>query len=168
MLDSNLYRAAAVSNIGIIRDFSQTECRARRPRHRKQWPALAADRSAQARLFRGEIVVGALTRQLVEQAVRFGPVRQIQAKGAGSLEAFQAEALHRALPEQHRGITGLHAPLIGRDGELRLLRESYEKASHERAAYLVTVYGEAGVGKSRAGTDESWHLPAASRVTLCR
>ncbi len=97
----------------------------------------------------GEIVVGALTRKLVEGGVRFGPVRQIDAKGLGPLEAFPAEALVTALPEQHRGLGELRAPLIGRDAELRLLRESYEKVGHERAAYLVTVFGQAGVGKSR-------------------
>jgi class 3 adenylate cyclase/tetratricopeptide (TPR) repeat protein len=97
----------------------------------------------------GEIVVGALTRTLVEGGVRFGSGRAIDAKNVGVVEAFPAEALLTALPEQHRGLGQLRAPLIGRDGELRLLRESFEKAAHERTAYLVTVYGQAGVGKSR-------------------
>ena len=97
----------------------------------------------------GEIVVGALTRAFVEGGVRFGRARPIEAKNIGALEAFPAEALLTTLPEQHRGLGLLRAPLIGRDGELRLLRESFEKATHERTAYLVTIYGQAGVGKSR-------------------
>ena len=96
-----------------------------------------------------EILVGALTRKLAEGGVHFGPARQIEAKGFGELEAFRAEALVTALPEQHRGLGELRAPLIGRDAELRLLRESYGKAAHERTAYLVTMFGHAGVGKSR-------------------
>jgi class 3 adenylate cyclase/tetratricopeptide (TPR) repeat protein len=111
-------------------------------------PVNAAARLQQAAA-PGEIVVGALTRKLVEGGVRFGSARPIEAKNIGVLEAFPAEALLNALPEQHRGLSQLRAPLIGRDGELRLLRESFEKVGHEGAAYLVTVYGQAGVGKSR-------------------
>ena len=97
----------------------------------------------------GEIVVGALTRKLTEGGVRFGSTRSIEAKNVGALEASSAVALVTVRPEQHRGLGELRAPLIGRDGELRLLRESFEKVGHEGAACLVTVYGQAGVGKSR-------------------
>jgi len=50
---------------------------------------------------------------------------------------------------EHRGIAGLRAPLIGRDDELRLLVESHRKLAAERRAVLVTLFGNAGVGKSR-------------------
>jgi class 3 adenylate cyclase/tetratricopeptide (TPR) repeat protein len=97
----------------------------------------------------GEILVGATTRSLTAMGVRYGDARQVEAKGIGSLEAFSALGLESAIPEQRRGLGRLRAPLIGRDAELRLLRESHRKAGEERAAYLVTVYGQAGVGKSR-------------------
>ena len=41
------------------------------------------------------------------------------------------------------------APLIGRESELELLANTFERASRDRRAHLVTVYGEPGVGKSR-------------------
>ena len=97
----------------------------------------------------GEIVVGALTRQLTEGGVRYAPPRVVEAKGIGTIEVSLADALVAAVPEQRRGLGALRAPLIGRDAELRLLRETFRKASLERAASLVTVYGQAGVGKSR-------------------
>jgi class 3 adenylate cyclase/tetratricopeptide (TPR) repeat protein len=97
----------------------------------------------------GEIIGGALTRELTRGSVRYGPARQIEAKGLGAIAAHPAEALLSVLPEQQRGLGRLRAPLIGRDSELRLLRDTFQKASEERAACLTTLFGQAGVGKSR-------------------
>ena len=38
---------------------------------------------------------------------------------------------------------------MGRDGELAQLRQAFERARRERRAHLVTVFGEAGIGKTR-------------------
>ncbi len=97
----------------------------------------------------GEILVGALTRRLTHGAVRYGTARAIDAKGIGYLEAHPAQAMTSVLPEQQRGLTGLHAPLIGRDGELRLLHDLLARTIQDGAAHLVTIYGPAGSGKSR-------------------
>jgi class 3 adenylate cyclase/tetratricopeptide (TPR) repeat protein len=43
----------------------------------------------------------------------------------------------------------LTAPLIGRDAELELLQNTYERSVRDRRAHLFTIYGEPGVGKSR-------------------
>ena len=48
-----------------------------------------------------------------------------------------------------RGIPGLHAPMVGRDQELALLRTLYDRVVTEERPALVTIYGEPGVGKSR-------------------
>src|SRR5438093_7295974 len=48
-----------------------------------------------------------------------------------------------------RGVPGLSAPMVGRDPELGLLRTIYERIVRDRRPHLVTVYGDAGVGKSR-------------------
>jgi class 3 adenylate cyclase/tetratricopeptide (TPR) repeat protein len=48
-----------------------------------------------------------------------------------------------------RGVPGLTAPMVGRDSELEVLRSVYRRAVGDRRPNLVTVYGEAGVGKSR-------------------
>lgn len=97
----------------------------------------------------GEILVGALTRSLTAGGVVYGSARTVAAKGIGDLECATAERLSSAVPEQHRGIAGLHAPLVGRDEELRLLVDAYRKVEREKRASLVTIYGDAGVGKSR-------------------
>ena len=111
--------------------------------------AVNAGARLQAAAAPNEILVGALTHQLTEGAVRYGAMREIEAKGLGRLTVWPAAELASALPAQHRGIAGLRAPLIGRDDELRLLVESHRKLAADRRAVLVTIFGNAGVGKSR-------------------
>src|SRR5260221_7710537 len=43
----------------------------------------------------------------------------------------------------------LEPPFVGRDGELRLVKELFHNAIAERRARFVSVVGAAGVGKSR-------------------
>jgi class 3 adenylate cyclase len=97
----------------------------------------------------GEILVGPVTRRVTDRAVRYDAPREFEAKGAGRIEASAARELVSAVPEQRRGIEGLRAPLIGRDRELRLLREAFDRVGAERTPSLVTVFGAAGAGKSR-------------------
>jgi class 3 adenylate cyclase/tetratricopeptide (TPR) repeat protein len=111
--------------------------------------AVNAGARFQAAAAPNEILVGALTRQLTQGAVRYGASREIEAKGIGRLSVWPAAELASALPAQHRGIVGLRAPLIGRDDELRLLVDSHRKLASEQRAALITIFGSAGVGKSR-------------------
>ena len=97
----------------------------------------------------GEIVVGALTRQLTAAGVRYGAARSIQAKGIGTLEAYLAQAVMTAVPQQHRGLPGLRAPLIGREKELRLLHDAIDRTAQDAGPSLITIYGPPGAGKSR-------------------
>jgi class 3 adenylate cyclase/tetratricopeptide (TPR) repeat protein len=48
-----------------------------------------------------------------------------------------------------RGVPGLHAPMVGREQEVALLRTLYERSAAEGTPNLVTIYGDPGVGKSR-------------------
>ncbi|MEJ7706551.1 MAG: ATP-binding protein [Nocardioidaceae bacterium] len=48
-------------------------------------------------------------------------------------------------------IDGLEAPLVGRDPELRLVKDLFHACVERRAPRLVSVTGVAGVGKSRLG-----------------
>ena len=48
----------------------------------------------------------------------------------------------------HRG-DSLEAELVGRDSELRLIKELFHGSTERRGARLVSIVGPAGVGKSR-------------------
>ena len=101
----------------------------------------------------GEIRVGALTRRLTRGAVRYAERVTIQAKGLGEVAAWPAAELVTALPEQHHGIAGLRAPLIGRETEIRQLLDIYGEVEANGAARLVTVVGPPGSGKSRLASE---------------
>jgi class 3 adenylate cyclase len=54
-----------------------------------------------------------------------------------------------------RGVPGLRAPLVGRDAELALLGSLFSRTIADGKPNLVTIYGDAGVGKSRLTTEFS-------------
>jgi class 3 adenylate cyclase/tetratricopeptide (TPR) repeat protein len=67
----------------------------------------------------------------------------------GKQERVRAFRLLEETGSGSRGVPGLTAPMVGRDTELDLLRSVYERVARERRPHLVTLYGDAGVGKSR-------------------
>jgi class 3 adenylate cyclase/tetratricopeptide (TPR) repeat protein len=97
----------------------------------------------------GEILVGHMTRALTKESVAFAQSRIVQTKGLGPLEVWPVRGLHSDVPEPHRGLAELRAPLVGRAGELRVLTEALRRVATDRAPMLVTVYGHAGAGKTR-------------------
>lgn len=61
---------------------------------------------------------------------------------------------HRVLgtksnPGSIRGLEGLYAPMIGRDGELERLQQAVNATINEKIGRFIAVSGEAGIGKSR-------------------
>ena len=48
-----------------------------------------------------------------------------------------------------RPVGARSAPLVGRDAELELLQNTFERTVRDRRPHLVTIYGDPGVGKSR-------------------
>lgn len=67
----------------------------------------------------------------------------------GRLEPIRAFVLEGPAATRRRREAPLHAALIGRTHELNLLRSLYDRVVSEDSPHLVTVYGPAGVGKSR-------------------
>jgi class 3 adenylate cyclase/tetratricopeptide (TPR) repeat protein len=43
----------------------------------------------------------------------------------------------------------IEAPFVGREPEVELLENTYKRTVRDRRAHLVTIFGEAGIGKSR-------------------
>ncbi|HKW71850.1 MAG TPA: adenylate/guanylate cyclase domain-containing protein [Candidatus Dormibacteraeota bacterium] len=98
----------------------------------------------------GEVVVGPLTHRLTRGAIEYEDREPIAAKGKGeALAAYRALRPMSVTPVQSRGVPGLHAALVGRDRELRLLLDTFARASEHKSLHLFTISGSAGVGKSR-------------------
>jgi class 3 adenylate cyclase/tetratricopeptide (TPR) repeat protein len=96
----------------------------------------------------GTVVIGERTARGARGSFQLEPLGPLELKGkAQPVNAFVVvEELEQA---SGRGVPGLHAPIVGRDSELELLRSIYRRAVAEGRPNLVTVYGDAGVGKSR-------------------
>jgi predicted ATPase/class 3 adenylate cyclase len=107
----------------------------------------------------GEILIGQPTYELIRDAVVAEPTEPLALKGkSGLIPAFRLIEVHPTAPAFARR---LDSPLVGREGELRLLRQAFERAVSERACHLVTVLGPAGVGKSRLVEEFLAELPDA-------
>ena len=79
--------------------------------------------------------------------------RQTQELAAAAIEADTAGPDRFVLRSARAGVRPLalrlDAPLVGRAGEMHRLEVAYARAARERVTMLVTVIGEAGLGKTR-------------------
>ena len=99
----------------------------------------------------GQIVVAERTAASV-RGFLFDDLGSLELKGKA--RPFRAYALIDAVSDApERGVPGLHAPMIGRDDELGLLRAVFERVLGESRPSVVTIYGDAGLGKSRLTTE---------------
>lgn len=107
----------------------------------------------------GQVLVADRTAQAAPH-FRFGPVQSLALRGkAEPLRAVELVA-EQAITEGT--LSGSRAPLVGRRRELELLTALYRRAVEEGRPHLVTVYGEAGVGKSRLVAELLAGLEAAA------
>ncbi len=99
----------------------------------------------------GQLLVDVATRRVADAAVGFEPAGEYLLKGKTEpVELWRATRVLSAVGGVQR-IDGLEAPLVGRDAELRTIRELFHAAAERRVPRLVLVSGPAGVGKSRLG-----------------
>jgi class 3 adenylate cyclase/tetratricopeptide (TPR) repeat protein len=91
-----------------------------------------------------EILIGEPTLALVREAVEFERVEPLVLKGkAAPVGAYRLIAVHDAPERRH------DARFVGRERELALIRGAWQRAWSERRCEVVTILGDAGVGKSR-------------------
>jgi class 3 adenylate cyclase len=96
----------------------------------------------------GEILAGERTVANARGAFEFAQPRRVEAKGKpGGIECRRVlRALSLVRP---RGASGLRRAFVGRDRELRSLENAYRRVVRRGRTHLVTMSGEAGVGKTR-------------------
>jgi class 3 adenylate cyclase/tetratricopeptide (TPR) repeat protein len=96
----------------------------------------------------GTITVGERTMRATAGAVEYRELEPLTLKGkAEPVPAWQVVGLVAATPRRAAGISS--APFVGRTNEIDLLESLYGRVVREQRAHLVTVIGQAGVGKSR-------------------
>ena len=96
----------------------------------------------------GQILVGASTYRVTNRAYDFTKPIYIEVKGMEKPQVAYPVLHIREHPEKLRGIEGLRARMIGREREFADLKESADDLVSGKGS-IVTVIGEAGIGKSR-------------------
>ncbi len=101
----------------------------------------------------GTVAIGESTYRIVESSIACDPLGDQEMKGKSSpVPAYRAL---RVISERGgRGkAAGLEAPFVGREDELRLLKDQLHATGRDQRARLVSIVGEGGIGKSRLAAE---------------
>ena len=97
----------------------------------------------------GAVLVGESTHQASSGAISYEPAGEQLLKGkvapVAAWRALRVVAERRGRGRDER----LEAPFVGRDAELRLLKDLFHATAREKRVRLVSITGQAGIGKSR-------------------
>ncbi|WP_405983652.1 adenylate/guanylate cyclase domain-containing protein [Streptomyces sp. NBC_00872] len=110
----------------------------------------------------GEILIGPETRRAAGAGARTESVGPLTLKGkSGPFTAYRLTGIGEDAPELLRRFD---VPFVGRERELTELDLALADVSDGHGSYLVTVYGDAGMGKTRLLHE--WRERTASSVVL--
>ena len=110
----------------------------------------------------GETLIGEGTRRLVGESVEAEPIEPLAARG-------KSEPVHawRLLAAGDRQAADA-GPMLGRETELRVLRESFERVAYERSPQRAVVLGAPGIGKTRLAREVGDALSERATVLVGR
>jgi class 3 adenylate cyclase/tetratricopeptide (TPR) repeat protein len=97
----------------------------------------------------GAVIAGASTYRAASKAIVFEPAGEQLLKGkAAPVQSWRAIRVVAERGGRNRSAT-LEAPFVGREAELRLLKDMLHATGREHRARLISITGIAGIGKSR-------------------
>lgn len=97
----------------------------------------------------GQILVGEATYRATAPVIEYRSRGTIQVRGKREPVSTWEVARVKARRGRLRGLRGLEARMVGRDGEFTALKTLFRKIAQERQLQQALVLGAAGVGKSR-------------------
>ena len=106
----------------------------------------------------GAVFVGEATQRAASKAIAFEEAGEQTLKGKTSpVPAWRALRVVAQVGGRNRSET-LEAPFVGREDQLRLLKDMFNATSREGHARLASVIGPAGIGKTRLASEFLKHL----------
>jgi class 3 adenylate cyclase len=95
------------------------------------------------------VLVGEATRRASDSAIVYEPAGEETLKGkAGAVPVWRALRVVSGVGGELKSV-GLEPPFVGRELELKLIKELFHRSATDGRAQLVSVTGIAGIGKSR-------------------
>ena len=114
----------------------------------------------------GSVLVGEATFRAAAGAIAFEDAGEHVLKGKEApVRAWRAMAVVARRGGQGRALE-LEPPFVGRDEELRLLKDQFHATAREGKPRLVTIVGQAGIGKSRLGWELEKYLDGVVETVL--
>src|SRR5436190_243594 len=114
----------------------------------------------------GQVYVGDTTRRTTEASIVYEPAGTHELKGkAEPVPLWRAVRVVAARGGALKS-TGLEPPFVGRERELRLVKELYHASAEESRVNLVSVTGIGGIGKSRLSWEFFKYLDGLSDTAL--
>jgi class 3 adenylate cyclase/tetratricopeptide (TPR) repeat protein len=112
----------------------------------------------------GSVFVGESTRRATEQAIVYENAGSHELKGKESeTQLWRALRVVSGVRGELRS-EGLEAPFVGRDRELRQIKDLFHICADEQRAQLVSVTGIAGIGKSRLAWEFYKYFDGLSQI----
>jgi predicted ATPase/class 3 adenylate cyclase len=113
----------------------------------------------------GTVLVGEMTRRMTEQTVAYEHAGSHALKGKEEAlplwQALRVLSGARGSLKSH----GLEAPFVGRDRELRRIKDLFHECADGGKAHLVSVTGIAGIGKSRLAWEFYKYFDGIAQIT---
>ena len=114
----------------------------------------------------GRVVVGPGAHEATRDVIEYRELAPLELKGkAEAVPAWDALRV-RAKQRGERPELGMEAALVGRDEELAVLKQTFQRVQADRRPALVTVVGPAGVGKTRLTREFERHVETRARLRL--
>jgi predicted ATPase/class 3 adenylate cyclase len=112
----------------------------------------------------GSVFAGESTRRASERAVVYEDAGLFELKGKeGETRLWRALRVVSGVGGELRS-EGLEAPFVGRDRELRQIKDLFHICAEEKRAQLVSVTGIAGIGKSRLAWEFYKYFDGLSQI----
>jgi predicted ATPase/class 3 adenylate cyclase len=118
----------------------------------------------------GSILVGDRTARAIRGCWHVKPLESLHVRGRTGPVAAWIVGSEEEMVEGpgHPGLPGLATRMIGRSSEIALIRMLFERVKTERSPHLITIIGEAGVGKTRLVSEFVLALEGEGRVVGSR
>jgi len=113
----------------------------------------------------GTVFVGETTRRATDQTIVFADAGSHELKGKASLvplwQALRVVSGARGTLKS----AGLEAPFVGRDRELRRIKDLFHACADESKPQLISITGIAGIGKSRLAWEFYKYFDGLPQIT---